>query len=90
MVKTNAYPLPLKMKVAATEELARHEQELAKIAEQQQPEAPVRRITLPLPQPRPPKNLPRAVLVAVDESEPSRRALVWAIDNFDGEEVVVR
>eukprot|EP00048_Salpingoeca_helianthica_P015338 m.226252 g.226252 ORF g.226252 m.226252 type:complete len:241 (-) comp16902_c0_seq1:26-748(-) len=74
---------------AATAELQRHEQELARMAAEQQPEAPMKPISMPRPQPRPTKNLPRAVLVAVDESEPSRRALIWAIDNFDGEEVVL-
>lgn len=31
----------------------------------------------------------KAVLVAADDSEPSQRALVWALENFAGEDVMV-
>lgn len=74
---------------AAEDQLVRHTQELARQASAAAEPEPVVPLKMPRPQPRPPKNLPRAVLVAVDESEPSKRALGWAIDNFEGEDVVL-
>lgn len=80
--------LPSKMSAQADAELAHHREELARQEAAAHPE-PIVPIKLPVVTPKPFKNLPRSVLVAVDESEPSRRALIWALQNFNGEEVVV-
>ncbi len=36
------------------------------------------------------KKLSKAVLVSVDQSEPSKRALIWAFQNFADEDVTVK
>eukprot|EP00048_Salpingoeca_helianthica_P008362 m.121739 g.121739 ORF g.121739 m.121739 type:complete len:236 (+) comp14585_c2_seq1:123-830(+) len=74
------------MHKAAEEQLAAHHRVLAAAAAAAHPPEPMQPIHIPQ---RPVRVFPKAILVAVDQSEQSRQALLWALDNFAGEHVVL-